>query len=236
MASTDAPAQPPAMTVTKLRGPRRMIADKMVASLHDAAQLTHHASANASALIAAKRARDEQADRTSIEDLAMFAAIRTLADHPQMNARLTDHELHCGPAVHLSVAIALADGLLVAPAIFDAQAMSLTQLRAARQDLAQRARTNRLSVREMTGGTFTISNLGLTRVEHFTPILNTPQVAILGLGSMIDRPVRTADGRIDLAPYIGLSLTFDHRAIDGTPAALFLSALCDRLENIGAIV
>ncbi|RIV86011.1 2-oxo acid dehydrogenase subunit E2 [Aurantiacibacter zhengii] len=221
-------------TAVPLRGPRRMIADKMVASLREAAQLTHHATAQASALVAAKQSCADAGENVSIEDLVMFATIRTLADFPQLNARLVNQEVHTGPQVHLSIAIALPGDLLVAPAIFDAQDLSLTELRAARQDLARRAKVNKLTVSEMTGGTFTISNLGLTRVEHFTPILNIPQVAILGLGRMVERPVNCADGSIAFAPHLGLSLTFDHRAVDGAPAAAFLTALCITIES-GAI-
>ena len=83
----------------------------------------------------------------------------------------------------------------------------------------------------MTGGSFCISNLGLTRVEQFTPILNTPQIGILGIGCITDRAVRTAEGRMALRPYAGLSLTFDHRAVDGAPAAAFLTDLCTAIES-----
>ena len=208
-----------------------MIADKMVSSLRETAQLTHHATADASALVTAKERFDRSGQKTSIEDLAMFAVIRTLVDFQELNARLEQGAINTSRPVHLCVAIGLPNNLLVAPAIFDAQSLSLAELRAARQDLAARARTNGLSVREMTGGTFTISNLGLTRVEHFTPILNAPQVAILGLGRMVEKPVKDQEGKIAFVPHIGLSLTFDHRAVDGAPAAAFLTAVCERLES-----
>ncbi len=208
-----------------------MIADKMVSSLRETAQLTHHATADASALVTAKERFDRSGQKTSIEDLAMFAVIRTLVDFQELNARLEQGAINMSRPVHLCVAIGLPNNLLVAPAIFDAQSLSLSELRAARQDLAARARTNALSVREMTGGTFTISNLGLSRVEHFTPILNAPQVAILGLGRMVEKPVKDQEGKIAFVPHIGLSLTFDHRAVDGAPAAAFLTAVCESLES-----
>jgi pyruvate dehydrogenase E2 component (dihydrolipoamide acetyltransferase) len=112
--------------------------------------------------------------------------------------------------------------------------MDASGLRAARQDLAVRARANKLSVTEMTGGTFTISNLGLTRVEHFTPIINAPQICILGIGRMTDRAVRGPDGGIELRPHVGLSLTFDHRALDGAPAGDLLTAICAEIEEMQA--
>lgn len=224
---------PPAAvtTVVPLRGMRAMIAEKMVRSLAEAAQLTHHASADASRLLAARAALAAQGVKASVEDLLMLATLRMLKTHPELNGRLEGRELRLSSQVDLSVAIALPGNLLVAPAIFGAEALDIAALRAARQDLAARARANRLSVSEMTGGTFCISNLGLTRVEAFTPILNTPQIGILGIGCTRERAVREADGAIGLRPFIGLSLTFDHRAIDGAPAAAALTTLCREIED-----
>lgn len=125
-------------------------------------------------LIAAKATLEAAGRKVSVEDLLMLATVRMLRRHPEMNGRLLGRELHLLPQIDLSVAIALPGNLLVAPAIVDAGAMDLFALRAARQDLAAQARANRLTVAEMTGGSFCISNLGLTRVESFTPILNTP--------------------------------------------------------------
>jgi 2-oxoacid dehydrogenases acyltransferase (catalytic domain) len=90
---------------------------------------------------------------------------------------------------------------------------------------------NKLTVTEMTGGTFTVSNLGLTRVGLFTPIINSPQIAILGIGRTVEKAVRSQNGALELHPHIGLSLTFDHRAVDGAPAADFLSELCRTVEG-----
>lgn len=218
--------------IITLRGVRGMIADKMVESLQTAAQLTHHASADATALIAEKARLDAAGTKVSVEDLLMLAVIRALKKHPDINGRVEGREVHLYDAIDLSVAIALPGNLLVAPAIFGAGEMAVTDLRAARQDLAARAKTNKLSVTEMTGGTFTVSNLGLTRVEQFTPIINAPQIAILGIGRLIDRAVRGADGGIELRPHVGLSLTFDHRALDGAPAADSLTAICQEIEEM----
>ncbi|WP_146592098.1 2-oxo acid dehydrogenase subunit E2 [Puniceibacterium confluentis] len=223
-----------AAKIVPLKGVRGMIADAMVKSLTTGAQLTHHGNADATALMAEKARLSEAGTKVSVEDLLMLAVVRALEKNPEANGRVEGREVHLSDAVDLSVAIALPGNLLVAPAIFGANAMDVSALRAARQDLAARARTNKLSVTEMTGGTFTVSNLGLTRVEHFTPIINAPQICILGIGRMTDRAVRAPDGGIELRPYVGLSLTFDHRALDGAPAGDLLTSICDEIEGMQA--
>lgn len=220
----------PADRVVPLRGARAMIAQKMRASLGETAQLTHHADCFADALLARKAALQAEGTKASVEDLILDAVVAALARHPEMNGTLSEGAVRLSAAIHLGVAIALPGNLLVAPAIFDAQAMSLPERIAARRDLTERARTNRLTVPEMTRGTFTVSNLGLSRVRYFTPILNTPQIAILGIGRMEETACRNADGGFLWRPSMGLSLTFDHQAVDGAPAAAFLSDLCESIE------
>lgn len=219
------------ITVVPLRGVRGMIAEKMQKSLAEAAQLTHHAQFDASALNAKKAALAEAGTKVSVEDLLIETVVAVLQRHPDMNGTVQGKEVHLSESVDLSVAMALPGNLLVAPAIFGAQNKSLEELRAARQDLSARAKTNKLSVTEMTKGSFSISNLGLSRVHHFTPILNTPQIGILGVGCTATRAVECERG-IEVRPHIGLSLTFDHRAVDGAPAADFLTDLCNTLEGI----
>lgn len=222
----------PEPKIVPLKGVRGMIADAMVKSLATAAQLTHHGSADATALMAEKARLAEAGTKASVEDLLMLAVIRALKKNPEANGRVEGKEVHLHSEIDLGVAIALPGNLLVAPAIFGAGDMVVSALRTARQDLAARARANKLSVTEMTGGTFTVSNLGLTRVEHFTPIINAPQICILGIGRMTDRAVRGADGGIELRPHVGLSLTFDHRALDGAPAGDLLTAICEEIEGM----
>lgn len=228
MSAETAPA--PVTRTIPLRGVRGMIADKMVASLHDAAQLTHHARADVSALMQAKATLAEAGVKVSIEDLLMAVLVRVLKRHPDLNGVVRGRDIVLSDVVDLSVAIALPGNLLAAPAIFGASGMTLPDLRAARQDLAARARANKLTVPEMTGGTFTISNLGLSRVEYFTPILNAPQIAVLGVGRVVETAV-PVEGGVGFRPMSGLSLTFDHRAVDGAPAATFLSDLCAEIEG-----
>ncbi|MDL0433864.1 2-oxo acid dehydrogenase subunit E2 [Marinobacter sp. TBZ242] len=215
-----------------LKGMRGMIATRMVQSLQTAAQLTHHASAGLGALEALRsRCRERGQSVPSLQDLLLRLVVQTLADYPALNATLEENRIVQHAAVHLGLAIPLPDDLLVAPALFDAQELSLGQLPEARRTLTERAQAGKLGVRELTGATFTVSNLGRSRVHHFTPILNVPQVAILGIGGMERRVVPSSQGWREEA-VIGLSLTFDHRAVNGAPAAAFLDALCERIEGL----
>ncbi len=215
--------------IIRLTAMRGMIAAKMLESLATTAQLTHHADCDTTGLAAMKARLQSDGLKASVEDLIIDAVVRSLRQHPGLNALLIDKEIHVKSAINVAVAVALPGDLLVAPAIFDAGAMDLNARVQARRDVVERAKINKLTVKEMTGGTFTISNIGLTRVRHFTPILNVPQVAILGVGQTALRPW-VVDGRIEARPIMGLSLTFDHRAVNGAPAADFLTTLCNTIE------
>jgi len=127
----------------------------------------------------------------------------------------------------MGVAVALEDGLIV-PVIRDADSRPLGELARARAELAAKAQAGTLGLDEIEGGTFTISNLGAFGADAFTPIVNPPQCAILGVGRMLDKPL-AVDGRVEIRPTMWLSLTFDHRIVDGAPAARFLQALAERL-------
>lgn len=217
-------------TVIPLRGARGMIAEAMHRSLADTAQLTHMAECDAGNLFAAKATLAAKGTDVSIQDLIILATLRALSRHPAMNGRVEGKEIRLSRAVHMGIAIALADDTLVAPALFDADRKSLAELASARQELVARARAGKLTVKEMTGGTFTVTNLGLSRVRFFTPILNPPQIAILGFGEAALRPWASADGKIAARPIMGLSLTFDHRGVNGLPAAQFLTDLCGSID------
>jgi pyruvate/2-oxoglutarate dehydrogenase complex dihydrolipoamide acyltransferase (E2) component len=186
----------PKTRVIPLRGVRGMIADKMLASLQGAAQLTHHTRADMTALLAAKAQLKATGISLSVEDLLMSVLVQTLKSHPDINGTVQGRDVHLSEAIDLGVAIALPGNLLAAPAIFGAGGMTAEALRRARRDLAERARINKLTVAEMTGGSFTISNLGLSRVEQFTPILNTPQIGILGVGCAVETAVRQGDALV----------------------------------------
>lgn len=228
---SSAEAAPRTNRIVPLRGVRGMIADNMRKSLNEAAQLTHHAECDATPLFETKTRLAEQGIKVSIEDLVAHAVVAVLNHHPDLNGRVEGKEICFSAKTHLSMAMALPGNLLVAPAIFSADNMSLTDRAEARRELLQRAKTGKLTVAEMTGGTFTISNLGLSRVRHFTPIVNVPQIAILGVGQTRATPWVMDDGNIAVRQIMGLSLSFDHRAVDGAPAANFLTDLCQHIEQ-----
>lgn len=217
------------MTPLKLAGIRGMIARKMLESVQTTAQLSFFADVDASALVGARAAWKAAGARVGYEDLIVAALARVLPAFPLFNALEADGVVTPSAEINVGVAIALPDAL-VAPAIFDCGGKSLPEIAAARADLIERAPRNKLTVREMSGGTINISNLGLTRVRHFTPILNRPMTAIVGLGQIADRPW-VVDGALVVRPVLGLSLTVDHRVIDGAPAGEFLTALAEAIEG-----
>lgn len=217
--------------VIPMRGMRGMIADNMRRSLDEAAQLTHHAECDATELFATRERLAGKGVKVSIEDLVAQAVITTLGEHPELNGRVEDKEIRLHDAIHLSFAMALPGNLLAAPTLFNAGEFSLMERSEARKALAQRAVNGKLTVPEMTGGTFTLSNLGLSRVQHFTPIVNLPQIAILGIGETRLKPRVMPDYSIEPRRIMGLSLSFDHRAVDGAPAAAFLTDLCNLIEK-----
>jgi pyruvate dehydrogenase E2 component (dihydrolipoamide acetyltransferase) len=214
----------------KLSVMRSMIARKMHESLQSTAQITYHAELDARALVAARAAWRTLHPRISYEDLTIGVLARLVSKYPNFNGAFVNGELRLSKAVHVSIAIALPDGL-VAPAVFGCESRTLAEIASARVDLVARANSNKLSMREMTGGTITISNMGLSRTKFFTPILNAPQIAILGLGQIAPRPW-IIDGQLAVVPVMGLSLTTDHRIVDGSPSGEFLTALCKELESI----
>ncbi len=220
----------PMNRIIPLKGARAMIANKMVASLRDGAQLTHHARVDMAGILKIKEKYADQAIKLSVEDIIMASLVKTIKYHPDINGTIKGSEIYLSANVDLCVAVALPNNLLAAPVIFGACGKNLQELRLARQDISARAKTNKLTVSEMTKGTFTVSNLGLSRVEQFTPIINAPQIAILGIGRIVETPIKTENG-LSWRPYAGLSLTFDHRAIDGAPAADFLTDLCKEIEK-----
>jgi len=217
--------------VVKLTAMRGMIASKMLESLSTSAQLTHLAECDTTGLAAMKARLLGEGLKASVEDLVVEAVVQALRLHPALNATLTGNEITQRSEMNIGVAVALPGDLLVAPAIFNAGNMSLADRVKARRDLVDRAKINKVTVKEMTGGTFTVSNIGLTRVRFFTPILPVPQVAILGVGETSMRPW-VVDGQIVPRPIMGLSLTFDHRAVNGAPAGDFLTELCKIIEGM----
>jgi pyruvate dehydrogenase E2 component (dihydrolipoamide acetyltransferase) len=223
----------------KLDPVRKRIRDRMVASLSQAAQLTLHASADATVLLGFRKRLNERREaaglgRLSVNDLLLFAVSRVLRRFPVLNGHcLEDHVVEFDH-VHLGMAVDTARGLMV-PVIRFADLLSLEQLVAESSRLAKVCQGEGAQPEALRGGTFTVTNLGALGVEHFTPILNPPEIGILGVGSIQQRPSREGQGTV-WVPHLLLSLTFDHRAVDGAPAARFLGRLGVVLGNLDLLV
>ena len=223
----------------KFSGIRRAISKSMMTSMHGMAQLTHNTSFDATAILnyrkQLKAAGGEYAGIT-LGDIVLYAVSRTLLNYPDLNANmLDDNNIRLFNHVNLGVAVDTPRGLMV-PTIRHADEMSLLEISKAVKELAAECRSGAISPDKLSGGSFTVSNLGNMGVESFTPVINPPQTGILGVCGTIDRVRKGKDGGIELYPAMGLSLTYDHRAVDGTPAAKFQKELGFNLENFTVLL
>ncbi len=240
-AATAAAAQVPEAEFTdvKFSGIRRAISKSMHTSLSTMAQLTHNSSFDATAILTYRKTlKAAEGDYAGITlgDIVLYAVSRTLLNHPDLNAHmLDDNNIRLFHHVNLGVAIDTPRGLMV-PTIFHADEMSLLEISKAVKQLAAECREGNISPDKLTGGSFTVSNLGSLGIESFTPVINPPQTGILGVDCAIDRVRRGRDGAIELYPAMGLSLTYDHRAVDGAPASRFLKELGQNLERFTALL
>lgn len=232
-AEAPAPAQPSAGTATRMSAMRRTIAERMHSSLRDTAQLTMDMEVDVTDLVKLRgNLTGEWADdgvRVTYTDLVLVAAARALIRHPKMNACLSDDAITTYDYAHVGMAVALDEGLIV-PVIRDAHEKPLREVARESADLAARARAGSLGLGDLTGGTFTVTSLGMFGVDTFTPILNPPQAGILGVGRIYDG-VKWHDGTPVRTPMLRLSLTWDHRVLDGAPAAEFLTTVREYLEQ-----
>jgi pyruvate dehydrogenase E2 component (dihydrolipoamide acetyltransferase) len=167
--------------------------------------------------------------KASYTDFLVYIVSRTLLAHPCLNCTIEGENIVFRNYVNMGVAVALPDGLLV-PVIKDAHLKGISQISAEIASLAEQARSNSLSVDALTGGTFTITNLGMYGIESFSPIINQPEVAILGVNAIKDT-ITPVNGQFVVKPLLKLSLTFDHRAVDGAVAAQFLADLKKKMET-----
>jgi pyruvate dehydrogenase E2 component (dihydrolipoyllysine-residue acetyltransferase) len=182
------------------------------------------------ALVARLRERDPDV-RVTVTDVLTTVCARALMRHREVNAEFTEDAILLHPSANVGLAVAAPQGLVV-PVIRSAERLSLTEIAGVRADLVGRARENKLRAEDLEGGTFTISNLGMYAVERFTAVLNPPQAAIVAVGATEERVV-PADGGTAVRPMLTLTGTFDHRAVDGAPAAAFLQTLKESLEDPG---
>ena len=233
-AASAAGAGPAARQTIPMEGVRKLVAENMHASLQNAAQLTCFVEFDATEMVRfrdmvrAKYRRDETF-KLSFNDIIALAVSRALKVHPIMNSTLADETITLHDQVNLGIAVALENGLIV-PNVKAADTKPLTVLAREIRDLAGRARKGGLTMDEITGGTFTITNVSMLGMDGFTPILNPPETGILGVGRAVEKPA-VYNGEIAIRTMMTLSLTFDHRVVDGAPAMTFLRALADMLEN-----
>ena len=231
---------PGASTSAPLKGVRKVVAKRMMESLTSTAQLTLNTTANAAGILAMRK-KVKNADealglnKITLNDLVCFAVSRTLLKYPVFNAHLEDGVLTEFEQVHLGFACDTPRGLLV-PVIRSAQALGLKAFSDEAKRLAGGAIEGSLSPEFLSGGTFTVSNIGSFGIETFTPVINLPQTAILGVGAITPRPTVAADGTIGVEQRINLSLTIDHQVIDGADGARFLRDLVAAIENIDVTV
>jgi pyruvate dehydrogenase E2 component (dihydrolipoamide acetyltransferase) len=221
-------------TVVPLAGIRKLIAERMHASLATTAQLTMNMSFDATGVMAYRAKVKAQGEslglpNITINDIVAYATVQALLMFPELNARFLGDKTEQYPYVNLGIATDTERGLMV-PVVHGASSMSLSELSTAVKPMLKDCQSGGINPDLLSGGTFTITNMGMLGIESFTPVLNIPEVAILGIGGLSLKPVMK-DGEVKHVQSINLSLTVDHQVVDGAPAARFLKTLCASLEN-----
>jgi pyruvate dehydrogenase E2 component (dihydrolipoamide acetyltransferase) len=218
---------------------RRIIAENMLMSVRNSAQLTHHMSADARKILSMRKNIKKDLDdnkkvqNITINDMVCYAVINALKKHPGINCHFMGEKIRKFNKVHLGFAVDTPRGLMV-PVVRNANNLTLSDLSSQMKNLAELCKKGSIDpeLLKSTAGSFTVSNLGAYDVEMFTPVLNLPQAGILGVNTIIYRPADLGNGVIGIIPFIGISLTYDHRAIDGGPASAFLKSIKEEIENI----
>src|SRR5690625_3031362 len=218
----------------KLTGLRKIIADKMLESKRNIPHVNLTTEINMEKVMDLRKSilpiiEEQTGYRLSFTEIIMKTTAHTLAKHTRVNASLINDEIILNKVVNIGLAVAIDNGLIV-PSIHRVNEKGLAQLTTESKELGQKARENKLLPDDMKGSTFTISNLGMYAIDGFTPIINPPETAILGVGRITKKPI-VVDDSIVIKPMMVLSLSFDHRAMDGAPAAAFLTDLKNNLEN-----
>jgi pyruvate dehydrogenase E2 component (dihydrolipoamide acetyltransferase) len=239
-AARGAPAAAPATsgrqpgTLTPLSAVRRLIAERMAHSAHTVAPVTLTTEADATELVHLRDQLKSEPERSvpSYTDFLVKLTARALQEHPALYSRLTDDHIEQPPTIDIGIAVDSPRGLLV-PVLRDVPGRPLRELATAAAALIEAARSGRISADDLAGGTFTITNLGMYEIDAFTPIINLPECAILGVGRIVPKQVvvDAAAGRLAIRHMMFLSLTFDHRLVDGAPAARFLQRVKQLVEK-----
>jgi pyruvate dehydrogenase E2 component (dihydrolipoamide acetyltransferase) len=223
----------------KISNIRKLIAKTMHASLQNSAQLTHHLGADARRILELRKRIKSALDEgrltvnITLNDLVCFAVIKALKKYPHVNTHFMGESVRFFRKVHLGLAVDTERGLMV-PVVRNADDLSITGLAAQFKEIASSCRKGSVNpeILAAEAGTFTVSNLGNYGVEMFTPVINLPQSAILGVNTIVPRPKDLGDGVYAFVPYIGLSLTYDHRSLDGGEATRFLKQIATEIETL----
>jgi pyruvate dehydrogenase E2 component (dihydrolipoamide acetyltransferase) len=230
-----APASQTPTSIKKMSGMRGTIAKRMQSSLQDMAQLTLHMDADLDAIVEDRESRKSSSNNLpGFTDYVIAAAARALKLHPIVNSQVTAEGIALLPEIHVSMAVALPEGLIV-PVIKNTTSLDLASLASETKRLSGAAREGKLGLGELEGGTFSVSTLGMFGVDGFTPVINPPNTAILGVGRLRDDVVVSKKGKVSTVKRMTLSLTWDHRVFDGAPAAEFCKSIVDLLADPSAL-
>lgn len=224
----------------KLTNIRKVIAKSMHQSLSEMAQLTHTVSFDATCIMNYRKQLKLAAEKLDVpnitlNDIMLYAVSRVLPRHPDLNAHYLGDSIRRFRHVNLGVAVDTPRGLMV-PTLFNADEKSLREISSEARALIAACQEGSINPDLLQGGSFTVSNLGSLGIEHFTPVINPPQTGILGVCGITERVRTGKDGGISVYPAMGLSLTYDHRALDGAPASRFLAELKTALESFTALL
>ncbi|WP_345184918.1 dihydrolipoamide acetyltransferase family protein, partial [Actinomadura verrucosospora] len=229
--AVQARADDPDVEAVPLNRFRKVAARRLTESKREAPHFYLNREVDAEALLAFRATLNEALApaKVSVNDLVVKAVATALREHPAVNVSYTEENLLFHKRVHVGVAVAVEDGLVV-PVVRDADRMSVSQIGRETRELAAKARDGKLSAREMSGGTFSVSNLGMFGVDSFSAVINPPEAAILAVGAVRDEPV-VRDGQVVPGKRMTVTLSVDHRATDGATAAKFLARLAELLQN-----
>jgi len=221
-------------TLIPLTGMRKTVATRMKDSLNEMAQANHRITADMTEAVRLRESLKKAGHKVSYNDIVLRCTAKALTEFPMMNSSWSGGGIIQKKYVNMGVAVALDDGLIV-PVIKDADLLTLPEIAACSAELAAKAKENKLAPDEYTGGTFTVSNLGMFDIDGFTAIINPPEAGIIAVGKLAKQPV-IVDNEIAIRPLMQLSLTYDHRVLDGAPAAQFLRRVKELLENPGLLI